>query len=106
MSKGTEKEKSSGFGHPRPSRANKFTGKFNQTKKYKYICDEARQRLIYLIHTEQMNIKNAAEICDIPYENAKVINKVFIDEGRVKKMPNQVSSKPKASAKGQGKMVR
>ena len=70
----------------RPTRANKFQGKFCHTKKYKYIPDEDRERLIHLVHTEGETIKKAAEMCNIPYENAKVINKVFVDEGRTLKM--------------------
>ena len=29
-----------------------------------------------------MRINKAAEMCDIPYENAKLINKVYLAEGR------------------------
>ena len=48
----------------------------------KYIPDEDRERLIHLVHTEGETIKKAAEMCNIPYENAKLIHRIFLREGR------------------------
>ena len=50
------------------------------------IPDEKRSYLIDLIHTQNMKITMAAQIADIPYENAKLINKIYIKNGRFHKL--------------------
>ena len=51
-------------------------------KKYKLISNAIRQKLIYLIVKEQMNVVEAAKLTDINYENAKAIYRVYKREGR------------------------
>ena len=47
------------------------------------MTDEERRQLLEFIYNEKMSIVDAAKIVNIPYENAKVINQLFIKEGRV-----------------------
>ena len=54
-------------------------------KKYKPVPNSKRQMLIRLIHEEGMNITQAAKLSDIYYPTAKVINKVYLREGRTAK---------------------
>ena len=49
----------------------------NQTKKYKIVTDKQRELFIFLVSTKNMLIREAAFICDIGYENAKVINRDY-----------------------------
>ena len=54
------------------------------------MSNSERQRLLDLIHREGFKINKAAEMCDIPYENAKLINKIFLAEGRKERMGSQL----------------
>ena len=64
-------------------------------KKYKPVPNNKRQMLISLIHEEGMNITQAARLSDIYYPTAKVINKVFLREGRTAKKIVRDRSKTK-----------
>ena len=52
---------------------------------YKLISDKKRHMLIDLIQKQNMKIIDAAEIMDIPYENAKAIFRIYKQEGRTTK---------------------
>ena len=53
-------------------------------RKYARINDELRQQLISLLDNN-MSIKDAAKQIGINYENAKVINRIYREEGRTSK---------------------
>ena len=48
----------------------------NKKKQYKIVSNQQRRLFIDLVQNKNMLIREAAEICDIGYENAKVINRV------------------------------
>ena len=54
-------------------------------KKYKPVPNEKREKLVYYIHVEGMNITQAALAADVYYPTAKVINKIYKREGRTAK---------------------
>jgi uncharacterized protein with von Willebrand factor type A (vWA) domain len=51
-------------------------------KQYKLLDNSQREKLCKLIHTEGLNIKEAALLVGIPYANAKAVNKIFRRELR------------------------
>lgn len=53
-------------------------------RKYARVNDELRQQLISLLD-DNMSIKDAAKQIGINYENAKVINRIYREEGRTSK---------------------
>ena len=53
-------------------------------REYQRVTDETRRNLIKLIQ-DGMSIKEAAEIVNINYENAKAINRIYRQETRVDK---------------------
>jgi len=52
-------------------------------KKYRYISDLERLKLILLIVVYRLNCCQAAKKLAIPYTNAKVIVKMYKEEGRI-----------------------
>ena len=66
----------------RPSRASRFQGKYKYNQKYQQVPNSDRLFLLDLIHRQGMMINKAARRCNIPYENAKLINKIYMAEGR------------------------
>ena len=50
---------------------------------YKFIPNQRRLKFIDMIYNHQATIKEAAIKCAIPYENAKVLNRLFKKEGRI-----------------------
>jgi hypothetical protein len=65
-------------------------------KKYNLLSNLQRLELCRLVHEEGLTIKKAAKIVNIPYPNAKAVNKTFEREKRtIKKhhkflMPNDL----------------
>lgn len=55
------------------------------TKKYHILNNNQRTELCRLIHDEGLTIKEAARLIDIPYPNAKAVNKVYENERRTNK---------------------
>lgn len=53
---------------------------------YTQITDEKRAHLVRLIHSNGYSIAKAAKEVNIPYDNAKAINRTFNKEERVKKI--------------------
>lgn len=53
-------------------------------REYQRVTDETRRNLIKLIQ-DGLSIKDAAEIVNINYENAKAINRIYRQETRVDK---------------------
>jgi hypothetical protein len=58
-------------------------------RKYRYISDLERLKLILLITEHNFNCSQAAKKLNIPYTNAKVIFKMFKEEGRVHQKPRR-----------------
>jgi uncharacterized protein YpmB len=54
-------------------------------KSYTLLSNKQRQELCRLIHQEGLTIKEAARRVNIPYPNAKAVNKTFQKEGRTVK---------------------
>lgn len=51
-------------------------------KKYTLLSNVQRLELCRLVHEEGLTIKQAAKVVDIPYPNAKAVNKTFERERR------------------------
>ena len=64
-------------------------------KKYKLLTDSERKELVRLIHEEGLTIKEAALAMNIPYPNAKAVNKTFENENRTSKKPFRYRLKPR-----------
>lgn len=54
-------------------------------KQYVLLTNAQRKELIRLIHVEGLTIKDAATRLDVPYPNAKAVNKIFKKERRTEK---------------------
>ena len=54
-------------------------------KQYVLLSNTQREELCRLIHTEGLNIKQAALLAGVPYANAKAVNKTFVKEKRSEK---------------------
>lgn len=67
----------------RAVRKSRYTGDYTDKKHYYNVTNEQRERFVHLLDTTSMRICDAARRCDIPYENAKVINKIYKRQGRV-----------------------
>ena len=50
------------------------------------MTDEQRAELVRLIHEDGLSIAQAAKNTDVPYDNAKAINRTYIKERRVNKI--------------------
>lgn len=50
------------------------------------VTDDQRRDLVRLIHNDGHSIASAAKIIDVPYDNAKAINRTFLKEKRVNKI--------------------
>lgn len=54
-------------------------------KKYVLLTNEQRAELCRLIHKDGLTIREAARRLNIPYPNAKAVNKVYERENRTEK---------------------
>ena len=54
------------------------------------MSDESRQRLIALLTSGEHTLRGAAQLVGIPYNNAKVIYRVYRREGRVRGTPKHL----------------
>jgi transposase len=63
------------------------------------VSDQQRMLFIDLVQNKQMLIREAAEITNIGYENAKVINRVFKQDGRNIRLTSKNRKTPKRSIK-------
>lgn len=50
------------------------------------VTDDQRSTLVKLIHFENYSIARAAKATNIPYDNAKAINRTYVREERVAKI--------------------
>jgi molybdenum-dependent DNA-binding transcriptional regulator ModE len=50
------------------------------------VTDEQRRELVRLIHDQGFSIAKASEDTQIPYDNAKAINRTYLREKRVHKI--------------------
>lgn len=57
-----------------------------QKRVYQFISDTQRKELLALLEDPAISIKQASRLCNIPYENAKLINRVYKNEGRTKRL--------------------
>ncbi len=55
-------------------------------RQYVQVTDEQRRNLVRMIHNDGKSIASAAKIADIPYDNAKAINRTYLKEKRVHKI--------------------
>ena len=55
-------------------------------RQYVQVTDEQRSTLVRLIHQENFSIARAAKTTNIPYDNAKAINRTYVREERVAKI--------------------
>lgn len=55
-------------------------------RRYTFITDTQRLKFLSLLQHTQMTIKQASTLCEIPYENAKLINKIYNEDGRLYRM--------------------
>jgi len=55
-------------------------------RQYVQVTDEQRSTLVRLIHIENFSIARAAKATNIPYDNAKAINRTYVREERVAKI--------------------
>jgi molybdenum-dependent DNA-binding transcriptional regulator ModE len=46
-------------------------------RQYVQVTDDQRRDLVRMIHNEGLSIASAAKIADIPYDNAKAINRTY-----------------------------
>ena len=67
-------------------RTSRYRGRFVPKSRYQYVSDREREQLIDLVVSKALTIKVSAEICRIPYENAKAIVRVYRQEGRTKRL--------------------
>jgi molybdenum-dependent DNA-binding transcriptional regulator ModE len=55
-------------------------------RQYTQVTDQQRAELVRLIHDEGLSIAEAAKKTDVPYDNAKAINRTFLKEKRIIKI--------------------
>lgn len=55
-------------------------------RQYVQVTDEQRRELVRLIHEHNYSIAKASKATDVPYDNAKAINRTYLRENRIKKI--------------------
>ena len=55
-------------------------------RQYVQVTDEQRRELVRLIHKEGYSIAKASKTTEIPYDNAKAINRTYQREKRINKI--------------------
>ena len=58
-----------------------------------HVSNSQRVQLLDLIHNQKHTITKAAQIANIKYENAKLINKIYIQQGRLNKINDKKNAK-------------
>ena len=76
----------------------KISYRAESRRHYQSISNDKRVELIRLVHEEKRSVKDAAKMLEIPYENAKAINKVYKREGRVEKKTCKVKRQKNKTA--------
>lgn len=66
-------------------------------RKYDTVSDENRLKMILLIKKFGMSCHRAAKVLNIPYNNAKVIYRIYMKENRVKQIPKEMKRHAKIS---------
>jgi len=64
-----------------------------KSRQYRAVSDEDRLILISLIVGKGLSCLQASKIVGIPYNNAKMILRVFKNENRIKQIPKQLKRK-------------
>ena len=52
-------------------------------RQYQQVNDEKRRELITLIHDKKYSISKASKETGVPYDNAKAINRTYMQEKRI-----------------------
>ena len=55
-------------------------------RQYVQVTDQQRSQLVKLIHEQNYSIARASKATNIPYDNAKAINRTYTREQRVQKI--------------------
>lgn len=55
-------------------------------RQYIQVSDEQRRLLVHLIQRNNYSISQASKAVDVPYDNAKAINRTFLKENRTRKI--------------------
>ena len=55
-------------------------------RQYTQVTDLQRAELVKLIHEQGLSIAQAAKRSDVPYDNAKAINRTYMRERRINKI--------------------
>ena len=55
-------------------------------RQYIQVTDQQRGELVRLIHEQKYSIARAAKATNIPYDNAKAINRTYLKEERISKI--------------------
>lgn len=55
-------------------------------RQYVQVTDDQRRELVRLIHEHNYSIAKASKATDVPYDNAKAINRTYLKENRIKKI--------------------
>jgi len=55
-------------------------------RQYTQVTDEQRAALVHLIHEDGLSIAQAAKRAEVPYDNAKAINRTYLKERRIIKI--------------------
>lgn len=58
-------------------------------RQYVHVTDDKRRELVHLINKMNYTIAQASKATDIPYDNAKAINRTYLRECRTKKITYQ-----------------
>ena len=58
-------------------------------RQYVQVTDEQRKELVRLIHEHNFSIARASKATEIPYDNAKAINRTYLKEARINKINYQ-----------------
>jgi hypothetical protein len=61
----------------------------DMVRQYVQVTDEQRRELVRLIHEHNYSIAKASKATDVPYDNAKAINRTYLKENRIKKINYQ-----------------
>jgi hypothetical protein len=61
-----------------------------RVRSYKVVTDLERAKLIEVMETKQISCRAAAQVVGINYNNAKVIARVYRQEGRTKSVPKHL----------------
>ena len=74
-------------------------------RQYVQVTDTQRLELVHLIHQEGHSIAKAAKITNIPYDNAKAINRTYLREKRINKINYRLRYQKKSLSSNSSRKV-